>query len=236
MALHIQAFYDISLFKWKTSQLHAKLNGNQNIVFTSLVDSTCLNNNFRFILFFVQLFKCLRIICCVFYRILNNIVTMDANKCCIFLAVLLTFCIANGMSLTNDYLWEWQLIHKVIIHLDYKTKIIWISLFFSFFSSVLSIRCYQCSTQTDVKGADSCGAYKRFNSSEHIAIECNSDESHMPGSFCMKVVQQGPRGFICKCISRWNEFWLNEIIKRRNNLKKMWKFTFRGWSLAACYP
>lgn len=64
--------------------------------------------------------------------------------------------------------------------------------------SVLSIRCYQCSTQTDQKGVDSCGAYKRFNSSEHIAIECNSDESHMPGSFCMKVVQQGPRGFICK--------------------------------------
>jgi len=40
--------------------------------------------------------------------------------------------------------------------------------------------------------------YKRFNSTEHIAIECNSDESHMPGSFCMKVVQQGPRGFICE--------------------------------------
>lgn len=65
---------------------------------------------------------------------------------------------------------------------------------------VLAIRCYQCSTQTDVKGVDSCGAYKRFNSSEHIAIECNSDESHMPGSFCMKVVQQGPRGFICKFV------------------------------------
>lgn len=45
---------------------------------------------------------------------------------------------------------------------------------------------------------DSCGAYKRFNASQHIAIECNSDESHMPGSFCMKVVQQGPRGFICE--------------------------------------
>lgn len=47
---------------------------------------------------------------------------------------------------------------------------------------------------------DSCGAYKRFNASEHIPIECNSDESHMPGSFCMKVVQQGPRGFICKFV------------------------------------
>lgn len=66
--------------------------------------------------------------------------------------------------------------------------------------SVLAVRCYQCSTQTDVKGVDSCGAYKRFNASEHIAIECNSDESHMPGSFCMKVVQQGPRGFICKFV------------------------------------
>ena len=45
---------------------------------------------------------------------------------------------------------------------------------------------------------DSCGAYKWFNKTQHIAIECNSDESHMPGSFCMKVVQQGPKGFICR--------------------------------------
>lgn len=50
----------------------------------------------------------------------------------------------------------------------------------------------------DQKGVDSCGAYKRFNKTEHISIECNSDESHMPGSFCMKVIQQGPKGFICK--------------------------------------
>uniref|UniRef100_T1GNZ8 Uncharacterized protein n=1 Tax=Megaselia scalaris TaxID=36166 RepID=T1GNZ8_MEGSC len=59
-----------------------------------------------------------------------------------------------------------------------------------------AIRCYQCSSDRDPKGQDNCGAYKRFNRSEHIAIECNSDESAMPGSFCMKVVQQGPRGFI----------------------------------------
>lgn len=61
-----------------------------------------------------------------------------------------------------------------------------------------AVRCYQCSSDRDPKGQDNCGAYKRFNRSEHIAIECNSDESAMPGSFCMKVVQQGPRGFICK--------------------------------------
>ena len=63
---------------------------------------------------------------------------------------------------------------------------------------VYSIRCYQCSSQTDQKGVDKCGAYHWFNKTEHIPIECNSDESHMPGSFCMKVVQQGPRGFICE--------------------------------------
>ena len=63
---------------------------------------------------------------------------------------------------------------------------------------VYSIRCYQCSSQTDPKGVDNCGAYQRFNKTQNIAIECNSDESHMPGSFCMKVVQQSPRGFICK--------------------------------------
>lgn len=61
-----------------------------------------------------------------------------------------------------------------------------------------AIRCYQCSSATDMKGVDSCGAYQPFNRTQHIAIECNSDESHMPGSFCMKVVNQSPRGFICE--------------------------------------
>lgn len=65
---------------------------------------------------------------------------------------------------------------------------------------VFAIRCYQCSSQTDPKGVDKCGAYKKFNKTENIPVECNSDESHMPGSFCMKVVQQGPRGFICELI------------------------------------
>ncbi|XP_011199557.1 uncharacterized protein LOC105223513 [Bactrocera dorsalis] len=71
----------------------------------------------------------------------------------------------------------------------------------------LAIRCYQCSSDQDRKGYDSCGAYKPFNRTEHIPIECNSDESHMPGSFCMKVVQQGPRGFI------WDGRW-RQVIRR----------------------
>ncbi|CAD6998752.1 uncharacterized protein LOC101456440 [Ceratitis capitata] len=71
----------------------------------------------------------------------------------------------------------------------------------------LGIRCYQCSSDQDRKGYDSCGAYKPFNRTEHIPIECNTDESHMPGSFCMKVVQQGPRGFI------WDGRW-RQVIRR----------------------
>uniref|UniRef100_A0A182WFF6 Protein quiver n=1 Tax=Anopheles minimus TaxID=112268 RepID=A0A182WFF6_9DIPT len=69
--------------------------------------------------------------------------------------------------------------------------------------SALAIRCYQCSSQTDPKGIDNCGAYKAFNKTQNIAIECNSDESHMPGSFCMKVVHQSPRGFIWD--GRWRQ-------------------------------
>ncbi|XP_053695646.1 uncharacterized protein LOC128743147 [Sabethes cyaneus] len=75
------------------------------------------------------------------------------------------------------------------------------------FSSALAVRCYQCSSQTDPKGVDNCGAYKGFNKTQNIAIECNSDESHMPGSFCMKVVQQSPRGFI------WDGRW-RQVIRR----------------------
>jgi hypothetical protein len=61
-----------------------------------------------------------------------------------------------------------------------------------------AIQCYQCSSGQDPKGEDSCGAYKKFDKSRHIAVECNSDESHTPGTFCMKITQQGPKGFICK--------------------------------------
>ncbi|KFB46238.1 AGAP008642-PA-like protein [Anopheles sinensis] len=69
--------------------------------------------------------------------------------------------------------------------------------------SATAIRCYQCSSQTDPIGQDNCGAYKAFNVTQNIAIECNSEESHMPGSFCMKVVHQSPRGFIWD--GRWRQ-------------------------------
>ncbi|KAL1375142.1 hypothetical protein pipiens_017672 [Culex pipiens pipiens] len=81
------------------------------------------------------------------------------------------------------------------------------------FSSALAVRCYQCSSQTDPKGVDNCGAYKPFNVSQNIAIDCNSDESHMPGTFCVKIVQQSPRGFI------WDGRW-RQVIRKCGSVAK----------------
>uniref|UniRef100_A0A2A4JKV3 Uncharacterized protein n=1 Tax=Heliothis virescens TaxID=7102 RepID=A0A2A4JKV3_HELVI len=73
--------------------------------------------------------------------------------------------------------------------------------------AVFCVRCYQCASSQDNKGEDNCGAYKRFDRESHIAVECFSDESHMPGSFCMKLTQQGPKGFI------WDGRW-RQVIRR----------------------
>ncbi|XP_012269954.2 uncharacterized protein LOC105694143 [Athalia rosae] len=70
-----------------------------------------------------------------------------------------------------------------------------------------AVRCYQCSSDQDNKGEDLCGAYKKFDKERNIAIECNSEESHMPGSFCVKLTQQSPRGFI------WDGRW-RQVIRR----------------------
>ncbi|KAF7279344.1 hypothetical protein GWI33_007359 [Rhynchophorus ferrugineus] len=59
---------------------------------------------------------------------------------------------------------------------------------FAIFRLGESIRCYQCSSAEDRK-------------------DCNSEESHMPGSFCMKVTQQSPKGFI------WDGRW-RQVIRR----------------------
>jgi len=63
---------------------------------------------------------------------------------------------------------------------------------------VSGIQCYQCSTSSDQKGSDNCGAYEKFHKDRHVPVECTSDESHTPGTFCVKVTKQGLRGFICE--------------------------------------
>ncbi|XP_076748723.1 uncharacterized protein LOC143422160 [Xylocopa sonorina] len=70
-----------------------------------------------------------------------------------------------------------------------------------------AIRCYQCSSDTDPKGEDLCGAYKKFDKEKNIPIECNSEESNMPGTFCVKITHQSPRGFI------WDGRW-RQVIRR----------------------
>ncbi|KAL7300885.1 hypothetical protein TKK_0006438 [Trichogramma kaykai] len=70
-----------------------------------------------------------------------------------------------------------------------------------------AIKCYQCSSDTDPDGDDVCGAYTKFDKERNIAVECNSDESKMPGTFCVKLTQQSPRGFI------WDGRW-RQVIRR----------------------
>ncbi|XP_066584574.1 UPAR/Ly6 domain-containing protein crok-like [Prorops nasuta] len=70
-----------------------------------------------------------------------------------------------------------------------------------------AIRCYQCSSDTDPEGTDICGAYTKFDKERNIAIDCNSEESHMPGTFCVKLTHQSPRGFI------WDGRW-RQVIRR----------------------
>ena len=62
----------------------------------------------------------------------------------------------------------------------------------------MGIRCYQCSSAEDKKGEDSCGVYGAFDPNKNQPVECNSDESVTPGTFCVKIVKQSPRGFVCK--------------------------------------
>ncbi|CAH1098469.1 unnamed protein product [Psylliodes chrysocephalus] len=77
----------------------------------------------------------------------------------------------------------------------------------TFINKSEAVRCFQCSSDEDGPYEDNCGAYRKFSKLSHIAIDCASDESHMPGSFCMKVTQQSPRGFI------WDGRW-RQVIRR----------------------
>lgn len=74
-------------------------------------------------------------------------------------------------------------------------------------NGIQCIRCYQCSSAEDPAGEDNCGAYEVFHREKHVLTECNTDESKSPGTFCMKITQQGPRGFI------WDGRW-RQVIRR----------------------
>merc|ERR1711935_546237 len=86
------------------------------------------------------------------------------------------------------------------------------------------IKCFQCSSTEDQRKPtgvwsedhytqnryeDNCGVYWPFEKHRqgNVPIECNSDESHTPGTFCVKITRQGPRGFI------WDGRW-RQVIRR----------------------
>jgi len=77
-----------------------------------------------------------------------------------------------------------------------------------FINTAESIRCYQCSSDDDKgKGVDYCGVYSKFDKDYHIPVDCQGDESFTPGTFCVKLTQQSPRGFI------WDGRW-RQVVRR----------------------
>ncbi|XP_015123776.1 uncharacterized protein LOC107045883 [Diachasma alloeum] len=76
-----------------------------------------------------------------------------------------------------------------------------------FMTGTNAVRCYQCSSDADADGEDLCGAYRRFDKTKNIAIDCNDEDSHMPGTFCVKEVRQGLRGYV------WDGRW-RQVIRR----------------------
>ena len=107
-----------------------------------------------------------------------------------------------------------------MLSVKYIACLVWIS------SLVLketgSIKCFQCSSTEDQRKPtgvwsedhytqnryeDNCGVYWPFEPERNVPVECNSDESHTPGTFCVKITKQGPRGFI------WDGRW-RQVIRR----------------------
>jgi len=101
--------------------------------------------------------------------------------------------------------------------------------------SVAGIRCYQCATSEDAEGEDNCGAYSGFDETKHVAVECNSEEANTPGTFCARIVTQGPIGFI------WDGRW-RQVIRRCAAVTKQginnacnWKVQRNGEYIEECY-
>ena len=108
---------------------------------------------------------------------------------------------------------------KVLKMLFKSVTLVWI---FLVFKETCAIKCFQCSSTEDQRKPtgvwsedhytqnryeDNCGVYWPFEPERNVPVECNSDESHTPGTFCVKITKQGPRGFI------WDGRW-RQVIRR----------------------
>lgn len=99
---------------------------------------------------------------------------------------------------------------------------------------VISIRCYQCSSDED-KTSDGCGAYEPFDINKNSPVDCMAEDAVTPGTFCYKSIQQGPRGFI------WDGRW-RTVIRRCAQISERgiswgcdWGFHENGVYWEECY-
>ena len=144
-----------------------------------------------------------------FHRYLFVMLTLNLYTTCLY--ILIFGCIDSGII----WRFSFYLLFRLPLNLS--------------FATVLAIKCYQCSTEKDGKGADNCGAYASFDKSQNIAVDCMGEEAVTPGewstmisylnlvtvtncrvalgTFCFKSIQQGPRGFI------WDGRW-RSVIRR----------------------
>lgn len=100
--------------------------------------------------------------------------------------------------------------------------------------TVLSIRCYQCSSDENKK-IDSCGAYDPFDTVKNSPVDCMAEDAVTPGTFCYKSIQQGPRGFI------WDGRW-RTVVRRCAQVSERgiswgcdWGFHENGVYWEECY-
>ncbi|XP_035229888.1 uncharacterized protein LOC118201837 [Stegodyphus dumicola] len=98
-----------------------------------------------------------------------------------------------------------------------------------------AIRCYQCSSDQELKGEDKCGAYESFDTQRNSVIDCLGEEAVTPGTFCYKSIQQSPRGFI------WDGRWRTvvrrcaQISERGINWGCDWGYKENGVYWEECY-
>merc|ERR1712026_564667 len=70
-----------------------------------------------------------------------------------------------------------------------------------------SIKCYQCASTEDQRKPTGIWSKDKF-AQDRFEDRCGvywpfQEESHTPGTFCVKIVKQGPRGFIWD--GRWRQ-------------------------------
>ncbi|ESO03974.1 hypothetical protein HELRODRAFT_111906 [Helobdella robusta] len=53
---------------------------------------------------------------------------------------------------------------------------------------VCSLQCYQCDSNED----NSCPTYKPFDLNINALVDCQSFETRIPGTFCLKITRQSP--------------------------------------------